>query len=1004
MKNLLGLLALAFLLPSVQAQNIEGQIVASQFGQFQVPGITTGSLQFSPDSCMVSGGGKNFAAFSVGVPVKIVDANPSLNEIDTPSAVFPQQCAISMSTTTIHAIPFYLTSGTGGLQEALTNGPTKAGGPNTVVLNADWYTQVAPGNPATVIAAVHGSTALGLVDVTTTPYTWYQWSGSQYVAVSIGGGGANTPPTALVLKGNGVANGVVAATPNVDYLNPSYWSTLTGCATSGFVYSPPTNTCIAAAGVPGGSTTQVQFNNSGAFSGNSGLTFASNTLTAPNISTGGLSAGQVTTPILTLQEPSDLAVNIFASTSTVAMNMTIPATLPTSTNGTWVCGVPVSGAYTCTWGPNGGGSLPTASSIGQVPTSTGSGTTYTAQTPLGGTTWYYPVEWYGAVGDATGATGVGTDNTTAIQNAINAIEATGTCGNILLQGSKYRITSALTINTSCVGISGTSYGSFSTTQSNQLAAHVPVSAIVIDSANAAAVAAAGASISAPISFNKFDHFTIIRTKADDGTGTSCKNGLGTSVGAAGLSIQYAGGWDVDHVWSQDSACLYYYQNAGAYGTGAMTNSGGQWGANGFNPVVNVYGILLNGANSAESFRLTNSFIQTLYPGYSGVQSIGFLAAGPKLNDIFLTDFETAFMTYGKFFLYQGSGTANSVSDIHLWHCVDDSFFQNGTVISGLVSANGAQVEINGGWETTGAAGASSNSAGVLIQNSTGVTVSNVGFGQNGTQEFGVQSIGSSHISITGNRFLDQHLAAVALGTTSDATVTGNVFEGLSGNTSSMILGTSLTRSAFAGNTLGGFATTGVSLDSGSSNNAFSGVQAIDPANITTQVSNSGTNNSFDGVGNLIAKKTGAGTPATITFSSIPQTYQNLRLEGNFIITSGSNLAVIFNSDSTAAHYAYGLQYQASNTPGTLQSNSAAHAIIGAATGIVTMDIPSYANATAGGVNFNGLFSTMTIGSSTENGHFAGLWNGTDVTSITFEDVGGSALFTAPSTFSLYGLN
>jgi hypothetical protein len=232
------------------SQNIEGQIVASQFGAFQVPGINTGSLQFSPASCQVSGGGKNFDAFSVGVPIKIVDSNPALNEIDTPTAVFPKQCAVSMATTYIHATPFYLTSGTGGLQEAIINGPVKGGGPNTIILNADWYTAIAPQSAATVIGATKGNTSMGLVDVTTTPYTYYQWSGTQYAAVA-SGGGASTPATALVLKGNGVANGVIAATPNVDYLNPSYWSTLTGCATVGYVWTPQSATCVAGGGISG---------------------------------------------------------------------------------------------------------------------------------------------------------------------------------------------------------------------------------------------------------------------------------------------------------------------------------------------------------------------------------------------------------------------------------------------------------------------------------------------------------------------------------------------------------------------------------------------------------------------------------------------------------------------------------------------------------------------------------------------------------------------------------
>ncbi len=233
------ILALSAFYPGVpwthlEAQNVEGQIVASQFGEFQVPGIDTGSLQFEPTACQVTGGGKNFAAFTVGVPIKIVDSNPNLTEVQTPAAVFINQCAVSMGTTYIHSTPFYLTSGTGGLQEALTNGPVKAGGPNTVILNADWYALVAPSNPATVIASVNGSTALGLVDVTTTPYTAYQWNGTAYAEVSYGG---NLPSGSGMLKVTSGTGGL--ATPGADFLSPSITNGMLpqGTAITGTNYS-----------------------------------------------------------------------------------------------------------------------------------------------------------------------------------------------------------------------------------------------------------------------------------------------------------------------------------------------------------------------------------------------------------------------------------------------------------------------------------------------------------------------------------------------------------------------------------------------------------------------------------------------------------------------------------------------------------------------------------------------------------------------------------------------
>jgi hypothetical protein len=178
-KALLVVLTLVSCFTRVQAQNVEGQIIAAQYGEFKVPGTTIGGFAFLPATCQVTAGGKSFPAFATGVPIKIVDGNPSLTEIATPSSVYINVCSVNMATANVHAPPYYLTSGTGGLQEAITANQTNYG-VNSIILNWEWYREVLPGNAANVIASVRGIASLGLVDVTTTPYTYYTWTGSQY--------------------------------------------------------------------------------------------------------------------------------------------------------------------------------------------------------------------------------------------------------------------------------------------------------------------------------------------------------------------------------------------------------------------------------------------------------------------------------------------------------------------------------------------------------------------------------------------------------------------------------------------------------------------------------------------------------------------------------------------------------------------------------------------------------------------------------------------------------
>ena len=194
MKKVLVLLSVLVCCANVQAQNIEGQIIASQYGKWRVPGYAPNTYSsFAPSSCRVQGGASFFFAFTVGTPIAIVDANPALTETVMPTSTVDTNvtCAVSIAPINDHEVPFYLTSATGGLQEALNQNFTTPQA-NTVILDSTFYELVGgAANAASVIAAAQGSTKLGLMDITQVPTAWYQWNGSQYVKVSIIGSAGN---------------------------------------------------------------------------------------------------------------------------------------------------------------------------------------------------------------------------------------------------------------------------------------------------------------------------------------------------------------------------------------------------------------------------------------------------------------------------------------------------------------------------------------------------------------------------------------------------------------------------------------------------------------------------------------------------------------------------------------------------------------------------------------------------------------------------------------------
>jgi hypothetical protein len=158
--------------------------------------------------------------------------------------------------------------------------------------------------------------------------------------------------------------------------------------------------------------------------------------------------------------------------------------------------------------------------------------------------------------------------------------------------------------------------------------------------------------------------------------------------------------------------------------------------------------------------------------------------------------------------------------------------------------------------------------------------------------------------------------------------------------------------------------------------------------------------------------TGTGSSGTITFSSIPSTYQHLQLRylgRNARGVTGDTLRMTFNSDS-GSNYAYHASYGGGSTTESFGATSLAYAPVGYVAGasaaanimgVGVVDILDYAN-TSKNKTFRSLHGEDFNGSG-DMALFSGLWmSATAINSITI--VGGTgANFTTTTHFALYGI-
>lgn len=180
-RNMIRKIVIALLCTaSAGAQTVAHQPIASQFNYWRAYGsvnlIAGANLAVTVSPCSVAGGGvSSFSTLTASTPIKINDpGNTAIDEIITPTAV--SGCTATFTPSNAHPTPWYITSGTYGLQESI-NATALSGQLNSIVLDTAWWQA---GGTSTIISSAAGNANSSLLDVTVAPATAYGWNGTHY--------------------------------------------------------------------------------------------------------------------------------------------------------------------------------------------------------------------------------------------------------------------------------------------------------------------------------------------------------------------------------------------------------------------------------------------------------------------------------------------------------------------------------------------------------------------------------------------------------------------------------------------------------------------------------------------------------------------------------------------------------------------------------------------------------------------------------------------------------
>jgi len=250
LKSILLLLTGALIAPLAVAQTATSpftapEYYASAFNLWSVNSQQPNTYIFQGRSiCNSAAQGVNFFDFATNAPVFINDSNNANDERVTPSAITNTagSCGVTISPSHTHNT-FQMQSGTAGLQEAINTLKDQSAWPVVIVLDRNWYVNAnqLPGtNANSIIGAATGDYTVLIKDITTSPVTFYAWSGSAYQSTNntvkntaptlAAGAAAGTGPTVANTGGStaivGQANVTAGTSTTTGTLFTETWPTV----------------------------------------------------------------------------------------------------------------------------------------------------------------------------------------------------------------------------------------------------------------------------------------------------------------------------------------------------------------------------------------------------------------------------------------------------------------------------------------------------------------------------------------------------------------------------------------------------------------------------------------------------------------------------------------------------------------------------------------------------------------------------------------------------------